>query len=196
MPVRLLFASLFTTLCVQVACDGGTSGGDAADAAPAVPIAGRYEVTGTTVERATGNRREIAGTVILAEDGASYTATFHLATQYPVGDAVLPAEVIGHGKGTIDGRTLRGVAETQLVMSTVPGVDPGFAFIPRQTSTRIVSNSVTEIAPDGSVTIDIENQPAEGEVYAPTRTSMQGMRVGASLASARGEGLAAAVPAE
>jgi hypothetical protein len=178
MRVRLPVFSFVSLLTLASACGPGDE--PAAETTPAPPIAGRYEVSGTTIETATGDRREISGTVILAENGDQYTATFHLSTEYPVGAAVLPAEVIGQGSGSIEGRTLRGIAETQLVVSTVPGIDPGFAFIPRQTSTRIVSNSVTSIANDGSVTIDIENQPAAGESYAPSRTSMRGMRVGSS----------------
>ena len=47
-------------------------------------------------------------------------------------------------------------------MTTVPGVDPGFAFIPRMVSTRIVSTSVTQIGPDGSVEIELANAPEGG----------------------------------
>ena len=32
---------------------------------------------------------------------------------------------------------LVGIAETQVVVSTVPGIDPAFAFIPRTTTTRM-----------------------------------------------------------
>ncbi|MFQ5417197.1 MAG: hypothetical protein ACE5FL_09150 [Myxococcota bacterium] len=146
------------------------------------PIAGMYEVSGTTVESTTGDRREISGSVILAEDGATYTATFHLNTGFPAGDSMLTADVIGKGSGTIDGRELRGVAETQLVISTVPGIDPAFAFIPRTTTTRLVSNSTTTIAANGEVVIEIENEPAEGETYASTRTTLRGRRVSARIA--------------
>ena len=105
---------------------------------------------------------------------------------------MLPAEVIGMGSGTIDGRELRGIAETQLVISTVPGIDPAFAFIPRTTTTRIVSSSTTKIAANGEVVIEIQSQPAEGETYAPTRTLLRGRRLDTRLA---GEGvLAEAVP--
>ena len=82
--------------------------------------------------------------------------------------------MIGKGSGTIEGRTLRGSAETQLVISTIPGIDPGFAYIPRTTTTRLVSKSVTTIATDGSMLILIENTAAAGEIYAPTRTTLRG----------------------
>ena len=145
----------------------------------AVPISGRYELTGSTVTKATGERREIAGTLIVAtsEDGTSYTATFDLTTTYPGADQALPAEVIGKGEGTIEGRTLRGTSETQLVMATVPGVDPGFAYIPRIVSTRIASSSIATVARDGTVNIEIRNLPTEGVEYSPTRTTLRGSRV-------------------
>lgn len=147
----------------------------------APPIAGMYEVAGATVDKRTGHKRDIEGTLILAESGETYTATFQLTTTAPgrPGEgAAVKAEVIGKGAGTIEGRTLTGEAETQLVMATVPGVDPGFAFIPRMVSTRIVSTSVATIADDGSVQIEIDNAPAEGEGdYYPTRTTLRGHRV-------------------
>jgi hypothetical protein len=145
--------------------------------AEALPVAGMYEVTGVTVARESGHKREIAGIVILAADGGSYTATFDLDTTYPGADQALPAEVIGKGEGTIEGRTLRGRAETQLVMATVPGIDPGFAFVPRMVSTRIASRTTASVAADGTVSIEIENEPAKGSEYAPTRTTLHGSRV-------------------
>ena len=94
-------------------------------------------------------------------------------------ESALPAQVIGKGEGTIEDRTLRGIAQTQLVMATVPGVDPGFAFIRPQVSTRLISTTLATIAADGNLSIAIENQPAEGEDYAPTRTTLRGSRVSA-----------------
>jgi hypothetical protein len=142
-----------------------------------VPIPGRYEVRGTTVAIESGHKRAIAGTIILAEQGGLYTATFDLTTTYPGAEAALPAQVIGKGEGTIEGRTLKGTAQTQLVMASVPGVDPGFAFIRPQVSTRLVSTTVATIAADGKLSIAIENQAEEGEEYAPSRTTLRGSRV-------------------
>ena len=164
----------------SLACGGAESVEAEAPAAEATPISGRYEVKGVTIALESGHRRDIAGTVILAEDGGTYTAAFQLQTTYPGAEEALPAEVIGTGVGTVEGRTLRGTAQTQLSMATVPGVDPGFAFIPRMVSTRIVSTSVTTIATDGTVTIEIESQSAGGEDYAPTRTTLRGTRISAA----------------
>lgn len=147
------------------------------DAAEIVPIAGRYEVSGVTVALESGHRRQIAGSVILVEHEDGYTSTFSLTTTYPGADQAMPAEVIGKGEGHIDGRTLRGTAKTQIVMATVPNVDPGFAFIPRRVGTRIESTTVAIVAPDGSVSIEIESSPAPGAQYAPTRTTLSGRRV-------------------
>jgi len=173
-PFSVSLATLFTSGWLA-ACGGETETAVEVES-PATPIAGMYEVEGTTVESDSGNQREISGSVILAEDGERYTATFHLNTVFEGGRGVLPAEVIGKGSGIIDGRTLSGTAETQLVISSVPGVDPGFAFIPRTTTTRLVSTSVTSIANDGTVEIIIENEGAAGESYRPTRTTLRGYR--------------------
>jgi hypothetical protein len=170
------FGALLALPGLVLACGSEPDPG-AADAAAALPIGGRYEVSGVTVDLESGHKREIAGTVILVEQGDGYTSTFDLATMYPGADQALPAEVIGKGDGSIDGRTLRGTASTQLVMATVPNVDPGFAFIPRMVGAKIESTTVAVIAADGTVSIEIENRPAPGEDYAPTRTTLSGRRV-------------------
>jgi len=186
MQARTL-ANLASTLLLSVAC--GSAEEAAAPEAPAVqgvPISGMYNVEGTTTETASGHQRRLSGTIILAEDGPRYTATFNLSTLYPAGGQPMPAEVIGMGEGTIDGRTLTGTSHTQLVVATVPGVDPGFAFIPRKVSTRIVSTSVTKIGPDGSVHIELANAPEAGADYSPTRTVLTGKRVSSgAVASAK-----------
>ena len=151
-------------------------GAEGEAAVPPAPISGMYEVSGVTVTTQTGDKREISGRIILAEDGDAYTATYSLATVYPLGAELLPAEVIGKGEGIIVGRKLEGTAATQLVIAMVPGVDPAFAFVPRTVTTRLVSKSVTTIAADGAVMIKIENRPAEGEQYAPTITTLHGRR--------------------
>jgi hypothetical protein len=168
----LLASALAVTL---LGCEAAEPPADESE--PASPISGRYEVSGETVTKSTGDKREIAGTLIVAADDAGkYTATFDFTTTYPGADSAMPAEVIGKGEGEIEGRTLRGLAHTQLVMATVPGVDPGFAYIPRLVSTRIVSNTTATVARDGTVTITIRSVPAEGEEYAPTRTTLHGRR--------------------
>jgi hypothetical protein len=145
------------------------------------PIPGMYRVSGSTVDKATGEKREIGGTVILAVEGDAYTATFHLTTAFPgSGAEPVEAEVIGKGDGMVEGRTLTGTAHTQLVVATVPGVDPNFAFIPRRVSTRLVSDTVTTIARDGSVTIQTDSRGEEGEDYSPTRTTLRGTRIAAA----------------
>jgi hypothetical protein len=183
-------AQLSSTLLLAVACGGAERGAPEAggEAVRDTPISGMYEVEGTTTETASGHQRKLAGTIILAEEGARYTATFNLTTMYPAGEQSLPAEVIGKGEGRIDGRTLEGTNHTQLVVATVPGVDPGFAYLPRTVSTRIVSKSVTRIAPDGSVEIELSNAPEAGADYSPTRTVLTGRRVSAAgVAAARAE---------
>jgi hypothetical protein len=158
---------------------------DVAAPVPPSPIAGVYDVKGVTRPlRGAGEERRIAGTVILKQTGDAYSATFELDTTFPGVSDPVQADVIGKGEGSIEGRTLRGTTHTQLVVSTVPGIDTGFAFVPRIVGARIVSTSVTEIHPDGSVVIELENQPEEGEEdYRPTHTRLTGRRVGDSGAA-------------
>jgi hypothetical protein len=150
------------------------------------PISGLYDVKGVTVPvEGGGEGRRIAGVVILKQQGASYTATFKLDTTFPGVEDPVQADVIGSGKGTVEGRSLTGTARTQLVVSTVPGIDTDFAFIPRIVGARIVSTAITEIHPDGSLVIELENMPAEGEDYRPTRTKLTGQRVADTSAVGR-----------
>lgn len=178
-------ASLRRTLFLAplaLAC-GGEAPEPSVDAAPpATEISGVYDVSGVTVDLRNGNRRDISGTVVLDADGDGYTATYELSTAFPTQQGALQADVIGEGSGEIRGRLLIGDARTQVIVSTVPGVDPGFAFVPRTTTTRIVNQSVTTLGADGSVEIDIENRPAEGETYAPTRTTLKGHRIDTAAA--------------
>ncbi len=140
----------------------------------ALNFSGMYEVSGLTVEKKSGSQREISGTIILAQDGAGYTSTFNLKTVIPSPDGPLHTEVIGKGDGQVDGMQLRGTARTQLVVSKVPGVDPGFAFAPRSVGARIVSTSVARLEDDGTLNIEIETEPEEGEEYAATTTTLRG----------------------
>ena len=174
------YPSLLLAVCfLSLAC-GGEETGESARTAEALPISGMYEVTGVTVAIESGHKREIAGTVILAQTGDTYIATFNLNTTYPGADQALPAEVIGKGSGSIKGRKLEGTAETQLVMATVPGIDPGFAYVPRMVSTRIASTTVANVSADGTVSIEITSEPVPGADYAPTRTTLHGSRVSAA----------------
>ena len=152
---------------------------EVAATAPAVErsLTGQYEVTGVTIDQTTGGQRPILGRLSLRVEGDRYTSHFELSTRYP-GSQAVPAEVIGTGEGTIKGDRMLGTADTTLVASTVPGVDVGFAFVPRNVSTRIVSTSEAKLFDDGTMRIEIENAPAAGADYSPTRTILVGYRVG------------------
>ena len=182
------FSILVLALLIGGACGAGPESGSAnvappdIAAAPPAPggtsVAGLYEVAGTTTEIETGDEREIAGTLILAQKGDHYTSTFNLRTMYPTPTGALPAEVIGLGEGDVDAGMLSGNAETQIVMSTVPGVDSAFAFMPRRVSDRIRSSTLAEISPDGHVKIEIQSRSVPGrQSYAPTRTTLHGALV-------------------
>ena len=168
---------------------GGCGAPEPAPEAPSTPsepvvFTGLYEVKGVTSTIGSREQRDISGTVILVQDGSGYTSTFELSTTLPGGDLDIVADVIGTGRGIVEGRTLEGTAQTQLVASAVPGVDPGFAFIPRVVSTRIVSSTSATLEPDGSFRVEIESKAAEGSVYEPTRTKLVGRRVSTDVHSA------------
>jgi hypothetical protein len=180
-PLLLTPAAALLILACLAACTVACSPSDPPDTREAAQreavISGRYEVEGVTTSPGSGAGRKIAGTVILVQEGDHYTATFDLKTTYPTQGDPTPADVIGVGEGSVEGGSLAGSAKTQLVVSTVPGIDPGFAFLPRTVSTRIVSSTVADVEPDGSINIELENRAAEGESYEPTRTRLAGHRI-------------------
>ena len=58
-----------------------------------------YSVAGVTTETGSGHQRKLSGTIILAEEGPRYTATFSLTTTYPGGDQSLPGGGDRQGRG-------------------------------------------------------------------------------------------------
>ena len=172
----LLFLVLLAPLGL-LACGSQTEDPARAQPQNSLPISGAYDVKGLTKNIGSIEERRIAGTVIIKQQGDRYTASFELDTTFPGAVEKLQADVIGSGDGVIEGRTLTGSAQMQMVVSTVPGVDTGFAFVPRVVGARIASTSAAEIAPDGSIVIEIENRPAEGDTYQPTRTRLTGARL-------------------
>lgn len=179
MKIHLLLGA--AAVALALGCGDAPSGSGVADvdAAPpsAVPLSGTYRVTGTTVDKVTGSERGVSGTIILKTEGDAYTATFSLATTLHESGERQKAELIGHGEGTVDGRVLSGSAETQLIVALVPGVDAGFGMMPRAATSRILNRSHATIDPDGGVSVEIESDPAPGERYTPTRTTLRGQRV-------------------
>lgn len=143
------------------------------------PLSGLYEVSGTTVDKATGAERKIAGTVIVDVEGEAYTTTFDLATNVVIMGDTRSAELVGKGEGKVADRTLDGSAQTQLIVALVPGVDANFGMLPRHATARIVNTSHAVISPDGAVRIDIDSEAAPGSDYAPTHTQLRGKRIAA-----------------
>lgn len=169
-------APAIACLALALAC-GGEPQTQAREPAPALEIGGQYHVTGVTIDPASGAQRPIQGRVNLVVAGDTYTTHFELRTVYP-GTEKASASVVGTGEGSVDGSRLTGTAALQIVLATVPGVDPGFAMIPHEVGPRVVSSSVAEFFEDGSVRVELQNEPREGEVgYQPTRTVLVGHRV-------------------
>lgn len=184
---RIPLLVVLPLLAVLAGCGAGEE--RPVSTSPAEPepleVSGMYAVEGETITVGEDERRDIGGTVILVQEDDAFTATFELKTTYPGLEEELPADVIGKGEGEIEGRSFKGMTEQQLVMATVPGIDTGFAYVPRQVSTRIVSETVGEFTEEGGVRIQIETRPAEGEQYRPTRTTLTGHKVEPRLPGAK-----------
>jgi len=177
MARRSALVLVATLSALAAACGQEAEQGAPPAAAGPASVAGQYRVAGTTAVIGSADSRAISGHVILAQEGSRYTATFQLETLYPGPDGPLKAEVVGKGQGTIVGDTLTGTAQTQIVASRVPGIDSSFTLIPPAFGVRIVSNSKGTVDEDRILQVEIESQPAEGEDYRPTRTTLRGKRV-------------------
>jgi hypothetical protein len=147
----------------------------AAAADPTPPTSGVYEMKGVTVDRTTGLQRPIQGTIVVKVEGDRYTTKFEFSTLYP-GSEATAARVTGTGEGKVEGSRLVGEAHLQLTVTSAPGVDVGFAYVPVEVSPRIRSSSTASFFADGSVRAEIENVAEEGSDYSPTRTTMTGSR--------------------
>jgi len=145
-------------------------------------FSGTYRVSGRTVEHQSHRGRDIDGTVVITQAGDGYTASFELTTLFPTPDGPTEAQVVGTGSGSLEGRELRGVADTQIILAQVPGVDAEFGFLPRRYGPRVRSRSVSRIDEGGSLVIEIENEAAEGARYQGTRTTLRGDRISTARA--------------
>lgn len=172
---RLLTFAATALLCLS-GCGSEAPQNTQTDTDPSA-FAGTYRVSGRTVEKQSGQGREIEGTIVFDVGEGGYTASFELTTLFPTEGGPVEAQIVGTGAGEIQGAELHGVAETQIILAQVPGVDANFAFMPRSYGPRIRSTSVSRLNSDGSLTIDIETVGAEGETgYRGTRTSVSGHR--------------------
>jgi hypothetical protein len=183
--VLFLVAAWIPSHAVLVGCGSDTEPADRAQpgaageeiAGAADPFSGTYRVKGLTTDVTRGDTRRIEGIIVLTEKGGRYSTKAELETKYPSEGGPVDAQVIGTGGGERSGEVLSGTAETQLVMSTVPGVDTGFAWVPRAVGPRLVSTWQARFRRDGTLLVEIRNEPAEGEDYLPTTTTLYGTRI-------------------
>ena len=172
LPALRMISSLALVL-VAIAAQPARGG----DAAAPDRYSGTYDVLGTTVDAKSGDTRRIEGHIVLTRKNGHYAAAAQLETDFPTHGGAMRTDVIGTGDGKPSGKGLAGSASTQLVIQTVPGVDTGFAFIPRQVGPRLVSTWIAHLEADGTLLVELTNHGAQGESYSPTKTTLRGKRV-------------------
>jgi len=184
--VLFLAAAWIASAPFMAGCGGEREAGDtdqpgaseaAAGPQDSDPFPGSYRVRGLTTDAVHGDTRRIEGIVVLTEEGGVYSTSSELETKYPSAGGPVDAQVIGTGSGERSGDALIGITQTQLVMSTVPGVDTGFAWVPRTVGPRLVSTWKAYFRQDGTLVVEIQNEPAEGVEYSPTTTTLYGTRI-------------------
>lgn len=172
-----LLAACFA-LSSFAACDDGSPKPVDESALEPIEVTGRYQMSGVTTTPGSDLKRKLSGIMRIEQAGQLYKASYEFKTKFPGEGAPMDADVIGVGEGKVDGRSITGSARTQIVVSSVPGVDTGFAFAPRRVSARIVSTTTGEFEADGLLVIEIESHADKGETYQSTRTRMRGRRIG------------------
>jgi hypothetical protein len=161
-----------------------------------VDFTGYFEVQGSTETERSEIRRPIRGNVIIARHApdAPHVVTFSLKTVFATPDGPMQAELIGSAEAQRSGDALSGHAETQILMGTVPGVDPTFPYIPARLGARIASDFRMVPDPDADSAdrfrIEIESRGARGDAgYEATRTTLRAERA-ADFRGEPGEDLA------
>ncbi len=177
--VRLILAA-----CLVAAC-GATDAPPDRSGAGSAAWDGLFEVSGYTTVRRSGQQRRIEGRVIIARSGAGvadpYTATFDLETEFATPEGPIQADVIGSARARPEPKGLTGTAETRILMASIPGLDPTFPWIPGRLGPRVVSKFTMQPGDGaGRFEIEIESEPAPGESYEPTRTSLKANRAAAA----------------
>jgi hypothetical protein len=179
--VLFVLAAWIPANAVLLGCGSERETGDRATdaeiAGAADPFSGSYRVKGLTTDETRGDSRRIEGIIVLTAQGETYSTKAEFETKYPSAGGPVDAQVIGTGVGERSGAELAGTAETQLVMSTVPGIDTGFAWVPRDVGPRLVSTWKAHFRRDGTLVVHIENEGAQGEEYFPTTTVLYGTRI-------------------
>ena len=176
MSPRFLALAATALLCLPGCGSEAPDSENEMSASPA-SFAGTYHVSGRTVETESGQGRDIEGTIVITQDGDDYATSFELTTAFPTPGGPTEAQVVGTGTGALQGQELIGTASTQIILAQVPGVDVGFAFLPRTYGPRITSQSTSRLEADGSLTIEITNEAEEGQSYLSTRTTVRGARI-------------------
>jgi hypothetical protein len=165
-------------LLLASGCDSSTPETTSAPAMKPIEVTGRYQMSGVTTTPGSDLKRKISGIMRIEQAGSLYKASYEFKTKFPGEGGSMDADVIGVGEGRVDGRSISGSARTQIVVSSVPGVDTGFAFAPRRVSARIVSTTTGEFDSEGILVIEIHSSAQQGESYQATHTRMRGRRIG------------------
>ncbi len=153
----------------DVAARGSMSLVDAAAAS------GVYEVRGVTVQSLTGRQRAIAGVLNLGVEGERYRVSFELDTTAPEVGSEASVRVRGDGRGFIVGRIFSGTTEQWMSLK-----GPAAARdrpLPPGVGLKLVSSSQASFDDAGVFQILLQNQPAPGQRYTPSITTLAGRRV-------------------
>lgn len=142
-------------------------------------LAGYYRARGVTTEPATDRRRPIQGTLLVtAATGGGYDLRFSFQTKMTTPGGTQRADLLGTGEARVEAQALVGDAETQMILASIPGVDPQFAFIPGYLGPRIRSHFRMDPTDESErFQADIETRAAPGYEYLETRTRLELERI-------------------
>ena len=139
-------------------------------------IGGEYDMHGTITLKESGERRPIAGTLIVDQRGSEYRATYHLRTRVQTEDGLRHADVIGRGEGSVAGAGFQGTSETQLILARAPGAYGAVPYMPRRFGPVLHNETAGSVDEHGVLTIELDYQPGEGGPQNATHTVLRGER--------------------
>ena len=145
-------------LVILTIAGGALAGAAIGDEAALPDIAGIYEMDGDTTVTGAPDRFHVAGKLVIRQKGADCTLSVDGTFKRLEGESG-PAGValIGTGEAKLDGTRFTGSAEVQTLMSEVPGVDVGAAYMPKKFGPTLDAIAEGKVVEEGILVFEIRS---------------------------------------
>jgi hypothetical protein len=138
-------------------------------------VGGAWEVRGTITDVGSGDRRHVAGTVVIDQEDDRFRSTFHLIGTLDTPQGRRRAEVVGRGEGKVEGRVITGTVDSNVVTARLGGAGGVVPFVPKEWGPRTHNTVLGRLNDDGSVTFELHT-PQQADGTGATHTVIHGVR--------------------